>query len=180
MIDRMINEHPVLMFFGAFAIIVLIIWIKSCIDEKKGINSPEKQKVKEILQKIMQEYEDFREYVPVYAYKREDHARSSRCWYYAIALTVDKMYVVPLIFGDKEIGHSKAVVIEKEITGNIDTGKPGGPIYFVEISDNNGNVILDFRLEEKNTKLDKTYPVNITQVEDARSFMQILEQWKQK
>ncbi|MCI8937935.1 MAG: hypothetical protein HFI44_13975 [Lachnospiraceae bacterium] len=173
-------EHPVLMFFGVFAVGVLVVWIKSIFDEKKGIDSPEKRKIEEILQKIMQENKEFGEYVSVYAYQREDHARSSRCWYYAIALTAEKMYVVPLTFGDKEIGHAKAVVIEKDWVDKIDTGKPGGPIYFIKCTDSNGKVILDFRLEEKNTKLDKTYPVNIVQVEEARAFMQILEQWKQK
>lgn len=178
MIDRMINEHPVLMFFGAFAIFVLIIWIKSCIDEKKGIDSPEKQKVKQILQKIMQERDDFREYVSVYAYRRDSHARSVKCWYYAIALTVDKMYVVPLIFGDKEIGHSNTIVIEKDFADVVETSKPGGPMHVLKFSDGNGDVILEITLEEKNTKLDKTYPVNITQVEETRAFMQMLEQWK--
>lgn len=177
MIDRMINEHPVLMFFGAFVIVYIIISIKTSIDEKKGIDSPEKRKVKEILQKIMQEHEDFREYASVYAYRREHHARSVRCWYYAIALTVDKMYVVPLIFGDKEIGHSDTIVIEKEYVGKVEKDKPGCPIQFLKFFDNNQKIILEVTLEEKNTKLDKTYPVNIVQEEEARAFMKILEQW---
>ena len=33
-------EHPVLMFFGVFAVGVLVVWIKSIFDEKKGIDSP--------------------------------------------------------------------------------------------------------------------------------------------
>lgn len=53
MLNEMIEKHPVLLFFITVAIIAAIIWIKSRIDEKKGVNSPEKQKVKEILQNIM-------------------------------------------------------------------------------------------------------------------------------
>lgn len=165
---------------NVFVVSVLIILIKSHFDEKKGIDSPEKRKIGEILQKIMQEHKEIREYISVYAYQREDHARSVRCWYYAIALTADKMYVVPLIFGDKEIGHSQAIVIERDLVDKIDTGKPGGPIYFIKCLDGSGNVLLDFRLEEKNTKLDKTYPVNIVQVEEARAFVKVLEHWKHK
>lgn len=35
-------------------------------------------------------------------------------------------------------------------------------------------------MEEKNTKLDASYPVNVTQVEEVRSFIRKLEQWNEE
>lgn len=177
-IDKMINEHPVLLFVIMVVIIGIIIWIKARIDEKKGINSPEKQRVKEILQKIMMKQEDYDEYIPVYAYRRRTYGRSVQSWHYAIALTKNRLYAVPLIFGDKEIGHSKEIVIPKEYLGKIVSGKPGDPLQFLQFFDKEQNLILEITVEEKNTKLDKTYPVNITQIEEVRASMQIIEQWK--
>lgn len=178
MIDNMINKHPVLLFVIVVVIIVAIIWIKSRIDEKKGINSPEKQRIKEILQTIMMKQEDYDEYIPVYAYRRRQYGRSVQGWYYAIALTKNKLYAVPLTFGDKEIGHSKEIVIPKEYLGKITSGKPGDPLQCLKFFDKDQNLILEVIVEEKNTKFDKTYPVNIMQIEEVRAFMKIIDQWQ--
>lgn len=177
MIDKVINEHPVLLFVILVAVVAIVIWIKSRIDEKKGINSPEKQRVKEILQKVMQEQEDYDEYIPIYAYRRQKYGRIVESWYYAIALTESRMYEVPLIFGNKEIGHSKVGVISKESLSKIDTGKPGDALQHLKFYDQNKDVIFEVTVEEKNTKFDKTYPVNIMQIEEARAFVERIRQW---
>lgn len=179
-IDKVIDNHPVLSFVILVAVIAIIIWIKSRIDEKKGINSPEKQRVKEILQKIMQEQEDYDEYIPIYAYRRQKYGRIVESWYYAIALTESRMYAVPLIFGNKEIGHSKVGVISKESLSKIDTGKPGDALQHLKFYDQNKDVIFEVTVEEKNTKFDKTYLVNIMQIEEARAFVERIRQWQRQ
>lgn len=176
-IDKVTESHPVLLFFILIAVVLIVVWIKSLFDEKKGINSPEKQRVREILQKVMQEQEDYNEFIPVYAYRRRSSRRSVTSWHYAISLTQSRMYVAPLIFGDKEIGHGKTVVISKEQLSKIDAGKPGDALQFLKFYDNNQEVILEVVVEEKNTKLDKSYPVNIVQIEEARAFVERIRQW---
>lgn len=85
---------------------------------------------------------------------------------------------MPLIFGNKEIGHSKKIIIPKEYLGKISSNKPSDPLQHLKFFDKEQNLILEVIVEEKNTKLDKTYPVNIVQIEEVRAFMQIIEQWK--
>lgn len=175
MIDKFIESHPVLLLVIAFAVIFTFICIKSSIDEKKGENSAEKEKVKSIIRSVISEKED---YVPVYAYRRFKISRySTKCWYYALGLTAEKMYVVPLIFGESEIGHSNATVIEKESLSKIECDNLGATTHNLKFFDKNQEIILDAWVSEVNTKFDKTYPVNITQKEEAKAFMKIIEQW---
>ncbi|MDE7444493.1 MAG: hypothetical protein K2N15_02100 [Lachnospiraceae bacterium] len=177
-IDDVLDNHPMLSFVILAAVIATIIWIKSRIDEKKGINSPEKQRVKEILQKIMQEQENYDEYIPVYAYRRQNYGKSVESWHYAIALTESRMYVVPLIFGNKEIGYSKVSVISKEYLSKIESSKPSDTWLHLEFYDKNQDTVLEITVEAKNTKFDKTYPVNIMQVEEVRAFAERIRQWQ--
>ena len=175
MLDRLIEDYAVLLFFGAIVIIFVIMWIKTSFDEKKGVNSREKAAVNVILQKIVPEYPQS---VPVYAYWRLNTGRHScKCWYYALALTTERLYIVPLTFAGTEIGHGQPVVILKAQLGAVDCGKSGGKIHFIKFMDKNQNKILEVIVAERNTKLDKTYPVNIMQEEETRAFMQRLEQW---
>lgn len=176
MLDRMIQKNPILLFVSLILFIAVVVWIKMMMDEKKGQNSPEKEMIQKILQAVVPETEI---YTPVYGYWRMHTGSYSRkCWYYAIGLTMEKMYIVPLIFAGKEIGYGQPMVLCKEQIGNIDCGKPGGRIHFLKFMDKNQKKIFEVIVEESNTKLDKTYPVNIMQVEETRAFMEKLEQWK--
>lgn len=172
--DRFMEEHPVLLFAIVFGIAFVFGWIKISIDEKKGINSEEKEKLQKILCAVIPEYE---EYTPVYAYLRRNVGNSVRCWYYAIGLTMEKMYIVPLTFAGNEIGYGDTIVIPKENLKKIDYGKLGGTVHELKFFDKNEKNILELTVEERNTKLDKTYPVNIMQADETRAFMQKIEQW---
>lgn len=177
MLDKLIEEHAVLLFFGTILIISVIVWIKMHFDEKKGENSQEKAMVKKILQTVIPEYA---ECTPVYAYWRLNTGRHvTKCWYYAIGLTMEKMYIIPLIFADKEMGYGQPMVLLKEQIGAVDCGKPGGTMHFLKFMDKNQNKIFEVIVEESNTKIDKTYPVNIRQIEETREFMKKIQQWSQ-
>lgn len=175
MLDKLIEDYAVLLFIGIFVLVFVILWIKTSFEEKKGVNSQEKAAVNRILQTVVPEYAQS---VPVYAYWRLNTGRHSyKCWYYALALTTERLYIVPLVFSGTEVGHGQPVVIMKEQLGAVDCGKPGGRMHFIKLMDKNNNKILEMVVEERNTKLDKTYPVNIMQEEETRAFMQRLEQW---
>lgn len=144
-------------------------------DEKMGENSSEKETLRRILQVVVPPGET---YTPVYGYWMMHNGRNlKKCWYYAIGLTAEKMYIVPLTFAGKEIGYGKTMVLCREQIGSIDSGKPGGKIHFLKFMDQNQKKIFEVIVEESNTKMDQLYPVNIRQVEETREFMEKIQQW---
>ena len=85
------NEHPVLTFVLLFVLVIVCIWVKMSIDEKKGENSAEKQKIHEILR---QKVSCYGQYIPVYAYQRETYGRKSvKSWHYALGITAEQLYI---------------------------------------------------------------------------------------
>lgn len=176
MIDKMIQNHTFLCLFGLILFGMAVIWIKERLNEKKGENSPEKQTVRSILQVVVPPGE---RYTPVYGYWLENAGvHQKKCWYYALGLTTEKMYIVPLTFAGKEIGYGKTMVLCREQIGSIDSGKPGGKIHFLKFMDQNQKKIFEVIVEESNTKMDQFYPVNIKQVEETREFMEKIQQWQ--
>ena len=172
------NEHPVLTFVLLFVLVIVCIWVKMSIDEKKGENSAEKQKIHEILR---QKVSCYGQYIPVYAYQRETYGRKSvKSWHYALGITAEQLYILPLFISETDITVTEMNVIQKNQLGKIDFGTPGGPIYFLKFFDKSGKNIWNITMEEKNTKLDASYPVNVTQVEEVRSFIRKLEQWNEE
>lgn len=168
------DRHPMLILGAIVVAIFAYTVIKYFIDAKKGVNSEERKKVLEILKKVVSAEEM---YVPVYSYWTEHYGNSAKCWYYAMGITEEKLYVVPLHIAGKEIGYDKTYVVTKDSLGKIDSGKPGGPAHYIHLYDKNQKEFLKFIVEEKNTKMDKTCPVNIVQKEECRAFMEKLEQW---
>ena len=78
----------------------------------------------------------------------------------------------------KVIGYDKSFVIPKNSLGKIDSGKPGGAFRYVKLYDQNQKEFLKFEVNEVNTKMDKTMPLNIVQVEEFRAFVKKLDEWK--
>lgn len=174
MFDFMDN-HPMLTLGIIFGGIIVYYWAKCLIDSKKGINSQARYKVLEILKKVIPVEE---KYVPVYAYWVQGSRMISSGKYYAMGITDDKLYVVPLYIAGEEIGYKESFVITRDSLGKIDSGKPGGGIRFVYLYDKNQKEIFKFTVDEKNTKLDTVYPVNITQTEEFHAFFAKLDEWE--
>lgn len=172
--DYMIEEHPVLLFFLLFLSMLIFEYIRTFFNEKKGINSKERQNILDILRTTIPETEA---YIPVYAHWTNQYCKSTNSVHYALGLTAEKLYIIPLQIAGNVIGYSTFSIIEKGSYKKLDCGKPGGPIHFVHFYDHENNIIFKFMLDEKNTKLSKGYPVNITQVEEVRNFMEQLEKW---
>lgn len=177
--NTIIEKYAVLLFVGIFVVGFIVMWIKASLDEKKGEKSNEKETVRNIIRRIVPQGED---YIPVYAYWRSTassrYVKSYRC--FAIGLTKDKMYVAPLTIAGNTIGYDTPIVIAKEEVGKIELNEPDSAIHFVKIYDTNGTLLLDCSVSEKNTKIDKSYPVNITQPDEAGAFRERLEEWKRQ
>lgn len=172
-----IDNHPVISFYIIFGFIIVYYVTKYFIDGKKGVDSQERYKVLEILKKVIPVEE---EYVPVYAHWAHSTKWSNSGKYYALGITDDKLYVIPLYIAGDEIGYKDSFIIARDSLGKIDSGKSGGGMRFVHLYDKNQKEIFKFTVDIKNTKLDKAYPVNITQTEEFHAFFAKLEEWENK
>ncbi len=172
-----IDNHPMLSLGIVAGLIIVYYMTKYFIDGKKGVDSQARFKVLEILKKVIPVEE---EYVPVYAYWAQSTRWSKSSKYYALGITDDKLYVVPLYIAGEELGYKDSFVITRDNLGKIDSGKPGGGMRFVYLYDKNQKEIFKFTVDIKNTKLDREYPVNITQTEEFHAFFAKLEEWANK
>ncbi len=171
------DNYPVLSFGIIFGSIIIYYVTKYFIDGKKGVDSQEHYKVLEILKKVIPVEED---YVPVYAYWDQSGRWIKSGKFYAMGITDDRLYIVPLYIAGEEIGYKESLVITRDSLGKIDSGKPGGGMRFVYLYDKNGKEIFRFTVDINNTKLDKACPVNITQTEEFHAFFAKLEEWENK
>ncbi len=169
------DKHPMLILAIVFIGIIVYYVTKYFVDCKKGVDSQARYRVLEILKEVVPAEE---QYVPVYANLIFTSKSISSGKYYALGITDDKLYVVPLHIASEEIGYQDSYVIMRDSLGKIDSGTPGGGLRFVYLYDKNQKEIIKFEVAEKNTKLDKAYPVNITQTEEYHAFFAKLDEWK--
>lgn len=168
------TEILLLSVLGAIVIgIIASVIIKDAVGIKKGVNSKERFRVLEILKEVIPTGEN---YVPIYAYQEIRYKRP--CEYYALGITDDKLYIVPLQITKKEISYKNSFVVTRGSVGKITLGKPGGSTQFVWLYDKKQNEIIRFVVEENNTKISRTFPVNITQKEEYRAFLAKLHEWQ--
>lgn len=165
---------------AVFAILFVIMYIKITIDEKKGINSPEKQKIYNIAQELIPDIEN---YCVVYA-TRENFSLSgggrtitttTEYWYYAAAINSNELYLIPLSFEDDEISYSEPLYFNKDNLGMAKTKNHG----YLTIYDKDKNEIMSIDVNESNTKEDKYHPVNIQQKDETKEFIEISKQFAQ-
>ncbi len=132
---------------AAVAAIIVSVLFRDWIGAKIGVNSKERFRVLEILKEVIPAGEN---YVPIYAYQEIRHKRPSE--YYALGITDDKLYIVPLQITKKEISYKGGFVITRSSIGKIVCGKSGGSMQFVWLYDENQNEIIRFVAEEKTQK----------------------------
>lgn len=159
---------------GVVAVVVLfvIFYIKATIDEKKGENSEEKQKVKDIIKKVVPEPET---YTAAYAiWEKIDIGGGGRTitttthyWYYAVGFKQGSLYVVPLSFDGGDMSYGEAMSFTKENVGmvNAKEGDSWMTLYDLEQKE-----MINFIVGPSNTKDDKYHPVNIQQKEEYQAF----------
>ena len=166
---------------GVVAIVVLFVfyYIKITIDEKKGHNSEEKQKIKDVINKVTPEGED---YTSLYAvWEKIDIGGGGRTvtttthyWYYAVGFRSGSLYVVPLSFDGGDISYGEVMNFTKENTGMIN-GKEGD--NWMSIYDLEGKEVVSILAGPSNTKDDKYHPVNIQQKEEYDAFCEFIKEF---
>lgn len=159
-------------------VLTIIMYIKITIDEKKGENSPEKQKIYQIAQQLLPNVQS-----PVVVYAtREDFSLSgsgsmitttTKYWYYAVAFDVDNLYMIPLFFEDEDISYGEVMHFNKDNLGMTEAKNHG----FMTLYDKERKKILDFDVNPSNTKDDKYHPVNIQQKEETKVFIEFSKEF---
>lgn len=162
---------------GVIAIVVLfvIVYIKMTIDEKKGADSPEKQKIQNIVKQTVPNSET---YTIAYG-TREEYSfggggrtvtSTTKYWYYGVAFKMDDLYLVPLSFDGGTISSSQPIHIAKN-----DLGMAKFKNGLLTMYGKDRKEFMNLFVTASNTKDDKYHPVNIQQKEEAESFAQFAE-----
>lgn len=159
---------------GAAALVVLfiIVYVKMSIDEKKGENSEEKQRIKDIVKKIIPEGAS---YQAAYGTREEltlggggrRIITTTKYWYYAVAFRAEDLYLIPLSFEGGDISYSQPIHFEKS-----DFGMAEAKNGYLILYDKDRKEIMTLFVTASNTKDDKYHPVNIQQKEEAEAFAQ--------
>ena len=166
------NATYIIIGVAAVVVLFIIVWVKISIDEKKGENSGEKQKVKDIVKKAVPTGES---YTAAYG-TRETLAlggggrtvtTTTSYWYYAVAFKPGDLYLVPLSFDGGDISYGEPVHYGKE-----DLGMAEAKNGYLTLFDKERKEIMTLFVVASNTKEDKYHPVNIQQKEEAEAFGQ--------
>lgn len=158
---------------GVVIVVVLFIifYIKASIDEKKGVDSEEKRKIKDIVKKAVPDGET---YTAAYGCREEltlggggrTVTTTTKYWYYAVAFKPGDLYLVPLSFEGGDISYSNPLHFGKEDLGMLEA-KNG----WLTLFDKDRKELFTFYVVANNTKEDKYHPVNIQQKEEADAFL---------
>ncbi len=162
---------------GVVAVVILfvIVYVKMTIDEKKGANSEEKQKIKDIVKRAVPDGET---YTIAYG-TREEYSiggggrtvtSTTRYWYYGVAFKQGDLYLVPLSFEGRDISYSEPLHFEKSGLGMAESKNGLLTLYGKDRKE-----LMNLFVVASNTKDDKYHPVNIQQKEEAEAFVQFAE-----
>lgn len=149
------NTTYILIGVVALVILFIIVWVKMSIDEKKGENSEEKQKVKDIVKKVVPNGES---YTAAYG-TRETLALGGGCrtittttsyWYYAVAFKPGDLYLVPLSFDGGDISYGEPIHYGKNDLGMAEAFGQFARSLMQEVNAANG--ITDIKAAKKEAR----------------------------
>lgn len=165
---------------AAVVILFIIVYVKMTLDEKKGADSEEKRKIKNIVRNVVPEGES---YTAAYG-TREDFSlggggrtitTTTRYWYYAVAFKPGDLYLVPLSFDGGDLSYGEPLHYGKDDLGMVDS-KNG----YMTLYDKDRKEIMTLFVVASNTKDDQYHPVNIQQKEEAEAFKQFADSLMQE
>ena len=160
---------------GVVAVVILfiIVYVKMTIDEKKGANSGEKQRIKDIVKRAVPGGES---YTAAYGTREEltlggggrTVTTTTKYWYYAVAFKPGDLYLVPLAIEGGDISYGEYLHYGKNDLGMVEAKNNG----VLTLYDKDRKELFTLFVVESNTKDDKYHPVNIQQKEEAEAFAQ--------
>ncbi|MCM1052742.1 MAG: hypothetical protein NC483_02025 [Ruminococcus sp.] len=162
---------------GVIVVVILFVvfYIRETLNEKKGENSEEKKKIKDIINKVTKS----EEYQAIYA-TWEDFSlggggrtvvTTNVYSYYAVGFKSGSLYVVPLSFDGGDMSYGDAKEYTKDNVGMVNA-KEGK--NWIELYDLDKKVILKLMVGPVETKEDKYHPVNINQDVEYQAFLDFI------
>ena len=153
----------------------ILIWIKISIDEKKGVDSKEKEEIRKIVGNLVP---DGAQYTAAYAHSKDVYggARMRRevYHYYAVGFRpeqTDHFWVIPIGMEGGRIVYTEPVRVSAENLEYVGGGAHELLLKFPGKRDNYYKITVD----ASNTKLGKECQVNIQQPEEAKAFRAFAE-----
>lgn len=174
MIEKMaaylgVTPKALMIGIAVFVVLFIIVYIKISIDEKKGINSKEKEDIRKIIDNLVP---DGRDYCAVYAHSKEVYGsrtmRREVYHYYAVGFrpdSTDHLWVVPIGVENGKIVYSRPFRASAETLSYVSGNEYCVALHFPGTKD-----IYILTVEASNTKLGKECQVNIQQPEEAKAF----------
>lgn len=159
-----------------FAAAFIVLWIKMSFDEKKGVNSKEKDEVRKIVGNLVP---DGAQYTAAYAHSTEYQGRIRYYHYYAIGFRPDQpdhIWVIPIgVEGDK-IVYTEPVRASAE---NLEYVGGNSSLLLLKFPGKRNNCI-QLSVDASNTKIGKECRVNIQQPDEAQAFKPFAEAFQEK
>lgn len=167
--------------FAVIAVIVVIaMYIPNILNKKKGMDSPAKKRVEEIVKEISAGDS----VTPAYASWMTSESRAfegkriTRFWYYAVGFNKDRIYIAPLTISGKNgenINYKNAFRVERSQLGLVN-GKKNGK--WMELYDKEMKKICTLKVEAVNTKDSLgNAQFNLTQPEAEKAWQEHVNLW---
>ncbi|WP_077609880.1 hypothetical protein [Clostridium sp. Marseille-P2415] len=165
-----ISPSTLIIGVSVFIIFVIVVLIKTSFDEKKGVNSQEKQDIRKLVSKIVPNGQD---YMAAYAHGKDVHRdRTSTLetyYYYAIGFRPDQtdhLWLIPIGFENGRVTYIEPMRMDADSLSYI-----SGNEFYMELHHPATNQTYTITVEASNTKLGKECPVNIQQKEETDAFL---------
>lgn len=166
---------------GVIALIILfvIVYIRECINEKKGVDSEEKQQVRDLIARLVPDAGSFTSAYAVWETINVGGGgrritTTTRYYYYAVAFKPGMIYLIPLSFDGGDMSSGEPICLTKENLGMVNA-KPGD--FWATFYDLDQKEIATVMVGPSNTKDDKYHPVNIQQKEEHQAFIEFVKEF---
>lgn len=160
-------------------VLFVIFYIRECVNEKKGMNSKEKQEIRDIVAKLVPNAE---QYTTAYAVWQEIQVggggrrvtTTTQYWYYAVAFKPSVIHIIPLSFNGGSISYGNPKCLTKENLGMVNAKAGDSWATFYDLDEEE---IVTVMVGPHNTKDDEFHPVNIQQKEEYEAFIAFLKEF---
>ena len=162
----------IVFFVAAF----IVLWIKMTIDEKKGVDSKEKEEIRKIVGNLVP---DGMQYTAAYAHSTEYLGRIRYYHYYAVGVRpvqTDHIWVIPIGVEGDRIVYTEPVRASAE---NLEYVGGNSSLLLLKFPGKRNNCI-QLSVSSSNTKLGKECRVNIQQPEESKAFDSFAEAFQEK
>ena len=162
----------IVLFVGAF----IVLWIKMTIDEKKGVDSKEKEEIRKIVGNLVP---DGMQYTAAYAHSTEYQGRIRYYHYYAVGFRSDQpdhIWVIPIGVEGDRIVYTEPVRASAE---NLEYVGGNSSLLLLKFPGKRNNCI-QLSVSSSNTKMGKECRVNIQQPEESKAFDGFAEAFQEK